>query len=227
MRKLLAEIVEQQLRLVAQYGQGCVVPHRCRRFQPIDTHRDNGVVDVFRAETEHQFVARKLRNRIIHLASAFQLFQLDAVGRQPLAVGMFGGKLFFDFPVIIYFPFLCVDKEDFAGLQASLLRYFRGVEIHDTHFRGHQHHVVLRNRVACRAQTVAVEHTAGITSVAEEQRRWPIPRFHQNGIIFVESLQIFRDGILVVKTFRHKEGERMRQRKSRHDKEFKYVVQAG
>ena len=201
--ELLAEVVEQQLRTVAQHRQRRVVAHRRGRLLPIYAHRDDGVVDVFGTISEHQLVPYKVADGVVHLAAALQFLQLNAVGGQPLTIRMLGGEPFLYFSVIVNPALLRVDKQNLARLQAALLGYLRRVEVHHAHLRRHHHHVVLGYCVARRAQSVTVEHAAGIASVAEEQRRRTVPRFHQNGVILVKRLQIFRYWVLVVEALGH------------------------
>ena len=144
-------------------------------------------------------------------ATAFQFVQLDAVAGQPSAVWFGFGKLFLQFAVIIYFAFLGVYKQYLARLQASFFLDVSRLEIHHADFAGHYHHAALRNQVACRAQSVSVEHAACIAPVAEKQCRRSVPRLHQDGVVFIESFQIFADGILFVEGFRYEHGHGMGQ----------------
>ena len=85
----------------------------------------------------------------------------------------------------------------------------------------------MRDEVTGGAQTVAVQHTAGIPSVAEEQGGRTVPWLHQDGVVFVEGLQVFTDGVLVVERFGHQHRHGVWQAQAGHDEEFQYVVQRG
>ena len=188
-------------------------------------HGYDGAVDILFAVAEHHFVFYQVGHGILHFASALQFLQLDAVGREPLAVRMGSGKALLDFSVIIDFAFLGVNQQNLAGLQTPLLGNLCGVEVHDTNLTGHYHHVVLGDGVTGGAQTVAVEHTAGIAAVAEEQGCRTVPRLHQDGVVFVESLEVFGDGVLVVETFGHEHRHGVGQTHAAHDHELQHVVQ--
>ena len=77
-------------------------------------------------------------------------------------------KLFLDFPIVVYFSFLSVNEQYLSWLQASFLGNLGRVEVHDSHLRCHNHHVVLCDGISCRSQAVAVEHTSCEASVAEQ-----------------------------------------------------------
>ena len=77
--ELLAEIVEKQLRSVAQNSQGSVVAHCRCRLLAVHAHGNNGVFDVFLAVAEYQFVAHQVVDAVAYLAPAAQFLQLYAV----------------------------------------------------------------------------------------------------------------------------------------------------
>ena len=137
------------------------------------------------------------------MPSALQFFQLNAVGREPLAIWMFLCQFLLDFTIVVDATFLRVDEQNLSWLQTSLAHHIAWLKVHHTHFACHHHHATLRNGVAAGAQAVPVQHTASIAAVAEEQCRRTIPRLHQDGMIFVERLQVLADGILVVETLWH------------------------
>ena len=160
-----------------------------------------------------------------HFAAAFQFIQFDAVIGEPCAVGLCLGKLLFQLPVIVYLSFLCVYQKYLSGLQTAFLFDIIRFKIHYTHFAGHYHDVVACNEVAGGAQSVTVEHAACIAPVAEEQCGRSVPGLHKDGVVFVESLELLADRVLLVEGFRHKHRHGMRKAEPGHDEEFQYVVQ--
>ena len=213
--------------LVGEHCQWRVVTHRGCRLLALGGHRDDGSVDVFLAEAELQFLAGEVLYRVFHLTSAAEFLQLDAVGVEPLAVRMLGSQTLLDFAIVVYLAFLCVDEENLTRLQTTFLCHLGRIEVHDAYLGGHYHHVVLGDGVAGRAKTVSVEHTAGIASVAEEQSGRSVPRFHQDRVILVEGLEVFRDRILVVEALWHHDSHGVRQRQTAHHEELEYIVEAG
>ena len=209
--KLLTEVVEENLWLVGEYGKRSIITHGSCRFLTLGSHRDDGTIDVFLAKTKLQFLASEVFHSVFHFSSAAQLFQFYTVGVQPLAVRMSLSQALLDFAIIIDLAFLGINQEDLTRLQASLLGNLGRVEIHHTHLRSHYHHIVLGDGVAGRAQTVSIEHTTGITAIAEEQGSRTIPWLHQDRVILIESLQILRDRVLVVEALRHHDSHGVRQ----------------
>ena len=197
--------------MAAQYSQWSVVAHRSGRFLTVGSHRNYGAVDVFLAEAEHKFLACQVVDRVVNLTSGVQFFKLYTVGRKPLTVRMGACESLLDFSVVVDFALLSVDKENLAWLQASFFGNLSWVKVHDTHFGCHDHGVILGNSISCRAQTVAVEHSSGVSSVAEQQCGRAVPRFHKYRVILVESLQIFGYRVLVVEALRHHHSHGVRQ----------------
>ena len=117
---------------------------------------------------------------VVHLTSALEFLKLDTVGAKPLTIRMSGSQTLLDFSIVVYLSLLGVDKQNLTRLQASLLGNLRGVEVHHSHLTCHNHHVVLSDGIASRTKTVAVEHTTGISTVAEEQGSRSVPRFHKD-----------------------------------------------
>ena len=227
LRKLLTEVVEEDLWLVGKHSKRSIITHGCSRLLTLGSHRDDGTVDVFRAKTELQFLASKVFHSVFHFSSAAQLFQFYTVGVQPLAVRMSLCQALLDFAIIVNLAFLCINQENLTRLQAALLGNLGWVEIHHTHLRSHNHHIVLGDGIACRAQTVSIEHTTGISAIAEEQGGRTIPWLHQDRVILIESLQILRDRVLVVEALRHHHSHGVRQRQTAHHEELEYIVETG
>ena len=209
--KLLTEVVEENLWLVGKHGKRSIITHGCSRLLTLGSHRNNGTVDVFLAKTELQFLASEVFHSVFHFSSAAQLFQFNTVGVQPLAVRMLLSQALLDFAIIVNLAFLGINQENLTRLQASLLGNLGWVEIHHTYLRCDYHHIVLGDGIACRAQTVSIEHTTGITAIAEEQGGRAIPWLHQDRVILIKSLQILRDRVLVVEALWHHHSHGVRQ----------------
>ena len=131
--KLLAEIVEQQLRAVAQYGEGSIVAHSRHRFLPRRSHRHYSPLYILLAETEVQEPALVIRHRVIHLAPAPEFLQLYAVSGEPLGVGMLAGELRLYLSVVVYPALLCIHEQYLARLQPALAHYVGRFKIHHAH----------------------------------------------------------------------------------------------
>ena len=209
--KLLTEVVEENLWLVGEYGKWGIITHRCSRLLTLGSHWDDGTVDIFLAKTEFQFLASEVFYSVFHLTSAAQLFQFNTIGVQPLAVRMLLSQTLLDFAIIVNLAFLGINQENLTRLQASLLGNLGRIEIHHTYLRCDYHHIILGDGIAGRTQTISIEHTTGITAIAEEQGGRTIPWLHQDRVVLIECLQILRDRVLVVETLWHHHSHGMRQ----------------
>ena len=132
--KLLAEVVEEYLWTVADDSQRCVVAHRCYRLLSCCGHGHHGFVDVLLAETEVDKLSFIVLHRVLYVASALQLLQLDAVRREPFAIWVCFRKFLLDFAIIINLALLCVNEKNLARLQTSLAHHVVWFEIHHAHF---------------------------------------------------------------------------------------------
>ena len=162
---------------------------------------------------------------MFHFATAFQLIQFDAVRCQPTAIRFGFGKLLFQFAVVVNFSLLGVHQQYLARLQATFFLDVSRFEVHDAYFACHHHHVVVCDEVTRRTQSVTVEHATCETSVAEQQCGRAVPRFHQDGMVFVEGFQVFTDGILLIEGFRHQHSHSVGQTHAGHYEEFQHIVQ--
>ena len=226
LRELLAEIVEEDLRAVAEHGKRRVVAHRGRGLLALHGHGNDGVFDVLTTEAKLHTLALEVVDGVAHLASAAYLLELDAVGVEPLAVRMLVGQSLANLAIVVDLALLGIDEQNLSGLQTTLLGDLRGVEVHDADLRRHHHRVVLGDGVARWAQTVAVEHAAGETSVGEEQGGRAVPRLHEDGVVLIEGLQVFGYGVLVVEALGNHDRHGMGQRQAAHDEELEHVVEA-
>ena len=209
LRKLLTEIVEEYLGAVADNSQRRIIAHRSHRLLTGCCHRDDGFVNVFLSVAELYEFAFEVLYRIFYVATALQFLQLDTVGAQPFAIGVSLGQLLLDLAIVVYLAFLGIYEQNLSGLQTSLADHITWFEVHYTNLGGNNYHTVLGDGVTTGAQTVSVEHTAGKTTVREQQSSRTVPRLHQDRMILIERLQVFRDGILVVETLRHQNSHRL------------------
>ena len=143
------------------------------------------------------------------MATALQFLQLDAVGGQPLTVGMLVCQLLLDLTIVVDLTLLGVDQQNLSRLQTTLLGNLRRVEVHHAHLGCHHHRIVLGDGVTSRTKSVAVEHTTGKTTVREQEGGRTVPWLHQDGMVLVESFQILTDRVLVVERLRYQHAHGM------------------
>ena len=144
----MAEIVEENLRALAYDSERGVITHGSDRFLTHRTHWHDSAVDVFLTETEGSQFAVVVAYAVFHFASALEFLQLDAVRREPLAVGMLLGQFLLDFSVVVDFSLLRVDEQNLAWLEPTLAHHVTGFEVHDADLAGHHHHTLFGDGVA-------------------------------------------------------------------------------
>ncbi len=81
---------------------------------------------------------------------------------------MFLGEFFFYLTIIVYLAFKCVNEKNLTWLQTSFADYFSRVKVHHADLTCHNHHAALSDSIAAWTQTVTVEHSTGISAVAEQ-----------------------------------------------------------
>ena len=133
MGELLAEIVEEHLRTVADHCQRRVVTHRCHRFLACSGHRDDGLVDVLLTIAELHQPAPKIADAVVYLSAALEFLQLYAVLVQPLPVRMGFGQLLLDLAIVVDPAFLGIDEQDLSWLQTPFGDDITRLEIHHAH----------------------------------------------------------------------------------------------
>ena len=225
LRELLPEVVEQELRLAAEHCRGRVVAHRCHRLCAAGAHRHERALHVLSRKSEGREAQPQVAHGVFHLTPAFQGVEFDAVGREPAAVGLGLGKAFLNFLVAQDFSLERIDEQDFARLQPSFLLDFRCLVGQHARLGGNHELPALSDEVAGGAQAVAVEHAAGIASVAEEQGGRAVPRFHKDRMVFVESFEVFANRIFIVKALRHEHRHGVGQAQPRHHEKLQGVVE--
>ena len=78
--KLLTEIIEEDLRTVANDGQWCVVAHGGHGFLPGCCHGNKGAVDVLLSKPKVDEAAFVVVDSIFHMPTALQILQLNTIG---------------------------------------------------------------------------------------------------------------------------------------------------
>ena len=178
--ELLAEVVEEALRTLADDCQRRIVAHGRNGLDPSFDHRLEGIFDVFSRKSEENFFAQEIRLFVFDLTSALKVLQLDSVAAEPLTVRVLEGETLLDLRIIENLAFLHVHKEHLARFKATFLRdvFRRGLEYAD--LAGDHQHVLFGDGVSCRTETVAVKHSAGVAAVGKEQGRRAVPWLHED-----------------------------------------------
>ena len=138
---------------------------------------------------------------------------------------MRAGQCLLELGVVIYLPFLHIHHHHLAGTETPFLAYLGRVEGEDACLGGDDDSVIVSDEITCRAESVTVEHTSGIASVAEQQRRRAVPRLHKYRMILVERLQPRRNRVAVVERLRHEHCQSVRQAHPCHHEILEHIVE--
>ena len=225
LRKLLSEIVKQNLRTITNHRQRRIITHSRHRLLPRSTHRNQRTVDILLPKAKSTQLPLIVSDPILNLTTTFEFLKLNTIRRQPMTIRMLMSQPLLNLTIIINTPLQSINQQNLTRLQPTLAHHIARLEIHDPHLARHDHQPLLRNRIARRTQTITIQHTTSETPIRKHQRSRPVPRLHQDRIILIESLQVFTDRILVVKRLRHQDSHSLRQAHAAHHQKLKDIIQ--
>ena len=137
---------------------------------------------------------------------------------------MLTGQTLLEFGIIVHPSLTRINHQNLTRLETSLLTDLCRINGKHSGFARYHHRIITGNQIAGRTESVTVKHTSGITSVTEKNGGRSVPRFHQNGMIFIESLQRITDRILAIERFRHEHRHGMRKAQSGMKEKLKRIV---
>ena len=222
----LLEIIVQQARTVGQHGQGRIGPHRPHGFFPVAGHGRHQYAQFLVGITERLLALHQgIGVGAVDVLRVGQVFQGHQVPLQPAPVGMFVDVALFQFTVVDDPAFPGVHQEDTPGVQALLeLDVLRG-DVQHAHLGGHDHHVVMGDVIARRAQAVPVQYRADDFAVGEGNGGGTVPGFHQAGVVFVKCLALLAHGFVTAPGLRDHHQDGVGQRAAGHVQELHDVVE--
>ncbi len=227
LREELVEVVEERARLFRAAGERGVVAHRAGRLLAVPRHRLQDELEVFGGVAELTLargeVARDLRRHDL----GEEALHDDVVLLDPAAVGTPPGVARLDLRVFEEAVVRQVEVDHRARLDASVADDARGVDVEDAGLGGEDEEVVLRERPARGAESVAVQRRAGRDAVRERDGGGAVPRLHEGGVVFVEAADVVAHVVLRAPGLRHQHEHRVRGVASRRDEQLEHVVERG
>ena len=228
LRETLLEVVVEHPRLVGERRERCVVAHRPQRIaafaHQVEEHELHGLGGV--AERLHPLDQRLLVQAPDgRCTRRTEIGQIEALAREPLAVGALPGPLGLDLVVGHHAPGLEVDQEQPAGPEPSLLHHPLGRDRHHPDLRGHDAAAVVGDVVPARPQPVTVQDRADAGAVGEGDGGRAVPRLHQAGVVLVEGALVGRHVAPLLPRLGDHHHDRLRQRAAVHEQEFERVVE--
>ena len=229
--EVLLEIIVEQLALLRQHGNRRVGAHRTQRVVAHRRHRLQEELQIFLGVAKGLLLIEQQRGigrlGAMIFGQVRQVFQLELGRLQPVVIGLSVRELFLDLFVFYDAAFLEIDQQHLAGLQAPLaLDLFLGDRDH-ARFRGQDDQIVIGDDVAGGAKSVAVQRGADLAAVGEGDGGGAVPRLHQRGMVFVESLALGIHHLVAGPGFRDQHHDGMRQRVTARDQKFERIVEAG
>ena len=224
----LLEVVVEHARLVREHRERRVVAHGAQRIaalaHQVEEHELHGLGGV--AERLHALEQRVLvQSGNLFRSRPVELVQVQALAREPLAVGAPARPVGLDLVVRHHPTALEVDEEQSSRPQPALLDHAFGGDRQHPDLGGHDAAVVVGDVVAARAQPVAVQHRSDAGAVGEGDGRRTVPRLHQAGVVLVEGALVGGHVAAVLPRLRDHHHDRRGERAPGHEQELEHVVE--
>ena len=228
LREALLEVVVEHAGLVGEHRERRVVAHRAQRIaalaHDVEEHELHGLGGV--AERLHALEKRVfVQSGDLSRSRPVEVVQVEALAREPGAVGAPPGPVGLDLVVGHHPAGLEVDEEQPPGPQPALLHHAFGVHRQHPDLGGHDAAVVVGDVVAARAEPVSVEDGADAGAVGERDGRRAVPRLHQAGVVLVERALVGRHVVAVLPRLRDHHHDRRGQGAPGHEQELEHVVE--
>ena len=227
LREQLFEVVEQQLRLVRQHRQRRVVAHRTDRLLAGGGHRLDDQFDILAGVAETLLHRDEIVPQLRRGDFGEQPVHRNLVLLHPAPVGAAAGGAVLKLAVVDQPVVLQIEVDHLARTQPPLAHHLVRREIQHAGFGGQHEYAVFAQRVARRAQPVAVEDRARIHAVGKRDCGRPVPRLHQRRMVFKKAAHVASEVVVFTPRLRHQHQHRVRQRAAGGDQEFKHIVEAG
>eukprot|EP01137_Pigoraptor_chileana_P031733 Opistho-2@20012 len=234
LRKMLLEVLRHNARGVRKARERRVVAHRPQRLLARLQHRlqEHGhvlhrVAVLGQARVRNKVPPRRIKKWAVRLGCFFgNIGEFNGLGVDPFAVWVLGRDPLLELSVADNRPFLRVNEEHAARLEAAFgLDESVGNGQH-TDLTRRNHAVVRRHIVPAGPQTVPVEHSANITAVGKREIRRSVPGLHQERRVLIQRpLARVHHGV-VFPRLRDQHHHSLRERLvPRHKHKLKHVVQ--
>ena len=235
LREVLLEIVVEQPRTVRQHRNRSVGAHRAERIVGIDRHRlkearkiflriAEGLLAIEQAAPRPQGFHPQLRQLGL---DHFEVLELVLRLPQPFLVRFGLGEAGLDFLVLDDPAFLKVDQQHPARLEPPLADDIVFLEGQHARFAGHHHQIAISDAEARRAQAIAIQRRADLAPIGKGNRRRPVPRLHQRGMIFVESAALGIHQRIASPGLGDQHHHRMGQTVAARQQQLERIVEAG
>ncbi len=190
----LLEVVEEQLRALAEYRQGRVRTHGTHGFLTVQGHGGHDSVQIFLGVTEGP---KPRGDGALVVAGgrtgSQQASQGDAILLQPAPIGLLPGDAALDLVVVENAALGGVGEDHPSRPQLALHADALGFEGDDTGLAGHDEQTIGGDDVAAGPQAAAVEGPAHHDAIREDHGGRAIPGFHEGAMVLIEAPQVLAD----------------------------------
>ena len=222
----LLEVVVEHPRTGRQHRDGSVAAHRAQRLLSGAGHRRHQQVEFLVGVAESLLAQHDPVVRHPDVGTLRKVVEVELLGLQPLGVGVCACQFALDLLVGDDPALGGVHQEHPTGLQAHALDHPGRVEVEDAGLRGHDDQSVVGDPDAGRAKAVAVEHRTHQRAVGEHHRCGTVPRFHQRGVVGVESAARGVHTLVALPGLRDHHQHRVRQAVAAQVQQFEHLVEA-
>ena len=174
--------------MVGKHSQGSVIAHGAERLLAGLSAGADDKAHIL--ECIAKSLLPGLKGRVVidgHFRRFREVFRVDQVFFEPLAVGLLRGDLLFELFVFDDAPLLHIDEKHAAGFKATFFNDIGRIDTLKYADFGRENHLVVGSHiVAGRAQTVAVERRADLHPVRHSHGGRPVPWLHQASVELIE-----------------------------------------
>ncbi len=227
LRELLGEVIEQHAAVLGQRGERRIVAHGAERLLAGVGHWGEQQLQIFLGVAEGALTTLHGLTGVVDVLALGQLTQFHGVAFHPLAVGVLAGKSLLDFLVGDDATLVGVDEEHLARFQTALGDdMLRGDFRQHTGFGREYDITIVGDLPTSRAEAVTVKQSTNLGAVGEDDVRRAIPWFDQRVVVFVESLDVRIELVVVLPCRRQHHGDGVRHGTAGEVQQFEAFVES-
>ena len=190
--EVLLEVGRKQLRPIGERGERRVDAHRAHGLLALDRHRRDHEPQVLSRVPEQPLEPLELGRRRLHGLAVRHVLEVDLLRVEQGAVRPAARERVLQLVVADDPPGHRVDEQHPPRLEAVVDDDVARIQVEHPRLGGEHEQAVPRQRVARRAQAVAIERRADLAAVGEGDRRRAVPRLQQRGVELVERADVVR-----------------------------------
>ena len=156
-----------------------------------------------------------------------QVVELDAQVLDPLLVRLAVGQVGLNFLIVDHAALLQINQEHLAGLQAPFTNDFVLGHGQNARLGAHDHQVIVGDAVARWAQAIAVQGSADLAAIGEDNAGRAVPGLQHGGVVLIKSAAALVHGAVLLPGLGDHHHHRLADRVAGHGQQFEAVVKSG